>query len=97
MTGKDKTLASSLHGRVKNEKIESTPAPGDYDPQKAVKIIQYCSPKYSFGVKTPMDKTITTPGKLMWNKNTNYKFILSLGFFNFFITVGDLCQNFQSS
>ncbi|KAK0075480.1 hypothetical protein PV326_011538 [Microctonus aethiopoides] len=61
MAGKDKTLALSLHGRVKNEKIESTPAPGDYDPQKAEKIIQYCSPKYSFGVKTQMDKTIATP------------------------------------
>lgn len=61
--GKDKAPALSLHGRTHSDKIENTPAPGDYDPQKAEKIIQDSSPKYSFGIKTQTEKINTTPGK----------------------------------
>lgn len=62
-SGKDRALALSLHGRTKPGKFESTPAPGDYDPQKAEKIIQDSSPKYSFGIKPHAEKLSTTPGK----------------------------------
>lgn len=44
------------------KKIESTPAPGDYDPQKAVKIIQDSSPKYSFGIKAQTERINLIPG-----------------------------------
>ncbi|XP_043269482.1 sperm-tail PG-rich repeat-containing protein 2-like isoform X3 [Venturia canescens] len=60
--GKDRALALSLHGRTKPGKSELTPAPGDYDPQKAEKIIQDSSPKYSFGIKPHAEKQSTTPG-----------------------------------
>lgn len=55
----------SLHGRNKVDKVESTPAPGDYDPQKAESIILDSSPKYSFGVKVQVDKVNSTPGELL--------------------------------
>ena len=63
ISGKDKAPALSLHGRTKSGKLEYTPAPGDYDPQKAEKIIQDSAPKYSFGIKPHTDKISTTPGK----------------------------------
>lgn len=40
-----------------------TPAPGDYNAQKAEKIILDNSPKYSFGVKTQVEKINCTPGE----------------------------------
>lgn len=58
--------ASSLHGRTKSGKIEFTPAPGDYDPQKAEKIILDSSPKFSFGIKTQIEKINHTPGELFY-------------------------------
>lgn len=61
--GKDAAPALSLHGRTKSTKPEITPAPGDYNPQKAQKIILDSSPKYSFGVKTQLEKISCTPGK----------------------------------
>lgn len=61
--GKDAAPAVSLHGRTKSTKYEVTPAPGDYNPQKAEKIILDSSPKYSFGVKTQVEKVSCTPGK----------------------------------
>ena len=63
--GKDAAPALSLHGRTKSGKTEVTPAPGDYDPQKAEKIILDNSPKYSFGIKTHIEKTSATPGKIL--------------------------------
>jgi len=53
----------SLYGRTKSTKPEITPAPGDYNPQKAEKIILDSSPKYSFGIKTQIEKVSCTPGK----------------------------------
>jgi len=61
--GKDAAPAASLHGRTKSAKLEITPAPGDYNPQKAEKIILDNSPKYTFGVKTQLEKISCTPGK----------------------------------
>jgi hypothetical protein len=61
--GKDAAPAASLHGRTKSTKPEITPAPGDYNPQKAEKIILDSSPKYTFGVKTQVEKISCTPGK----------------------------------
>lgn len=42
----------------------STPAPGEYDIQKAVKAINQSTPKYTFGQKLAAEKFNTTPGKL---------------------------------
>ena len=61
--GKDAAPAVSLYGRTKSTKFEITPAPGDYNPLKAEKIILDSSPKYSFGVKTQIEKISCTPGK----------------------------------
>lgn len=61
--GKDAAPASSLHGRTKSTKQEVTPAPGDYNPEKAEKIILDNSPKYSFGIKTHTEKISCTPGE----------------------------------
>lgn len=61
--GKDAAPASSLHSRMKSTKQEITPAPGDYNPEKAEKIILDHSPKYSFGMKTQTEKINCTPGK----------------------------------
>lgn len=62
-SGKDAAQASSLHGRTKSTKQEVTPAPGDYNPEKAGKIIMDSSPKYSFGIKTQTEKISCTPGE----------------------------------
>lgn len=61
--GKDAAPASSLHGRTKSSKFEITPAPGDYNPEKAERITLDNSPKYSFGTKTQTQKISCTPGK----------------------------------
>lgn len=61
-TGKDNPPAVSLHGRNKEPKPENFPAPGDYDPDKAEKVIHDNSPKYTFGLKTNKEKPIDTPG-----------------------------------
>lgn len=53
----------SLHGRPKEAKSENFPAPGDYDPNKAEKVIHDNSPKYTFGLKTNKEKPVDTPGK----------------------------------
>lgn len=60
--GKDSPPAVSLHGRPKNAKPDNTPAPGDYDPDKAEKVIHDNSPKYTFGLKTNVGKPVDTPG-----------------------------------
>lgn len=72
--GKDAAPALSLHGRTKTTKPEITPAPGDYNPQKAEKIILDSSPKYSFGVKTQVEKISCTPGESL-NNSSMYIFI----------------------
>ncbi|CAH0560738.1 unnamed protein product [Brassicogethes aeneus] len=60
--GKDTPLAVSLHGRPKSPKAENFPAPGDYNPDKAEKVIHDNSPKYTFGLKTNLEKPLDTPG-----------------------------------
>ncbi|CAH0560735.1 unnamed protein product [Brassicogethes aeneus] len=59
--GKDTPLAVSLHGRPKSPKAENFPAPGDYNPDKAEKVIHDNSPKYTFGLKTNLEKPLDTP------------------------------------
>lgn len=62
--GKDTPPAVSLHGRPKESKTETFPAPGDYDPDKAEKVIHDSSPKYTFGLKTNREKPVNTPGEI---------------------------------
>lgn len=61
--GRDTPPALSLHGRPKEQKNDNTPAPGDYNPEKCEKIVHEASPKYTFGVKTNVEKPVNTPGK----------------------------------
>lgn len=60
--GKDTPPAVSLHGRPKDARHDNTPAPGDYNPEKSEKVIHENSPKYTFGMKTAVDKQVDTPG-----------------------------------
>lgn len=75
--GKDAAPASSLHSRTKSSKFEITPAPGDYNPEKAEKIILDNSPKYSFGTKTQSQKISCTPGKQYTYIYLNFNFQLN--------------------
>jgi hypothetical protein len=61
--GKDTSQASTLHGRPKDPRPDNTPAPGDYSPEKSDRVLNDCSPKYTFGVKTQHEKPSTTPGE----------------------------------
>lgn len=61
--GKDTPPALSLHGRPKEPKPENFPAPGDYNPDKAGKVVHDASPKFTFGLKTNVEKPLGTPGK----------------------------------
>lgn len=54
----------SLQSRPKEKQKFSTPAPGEYDVNRAGKMVVGTSPKYTFGLKTQTDKTSTTPGNL---------------------------------
>lgn len=60
--GKDTPPALSLHGRPKEPKPENFPAPGDYDPDKAGKVTHDNAPKFTFGLKTNVEKPVDTPG-----------------------------------
>lgn len=62
-SGKDTPPAVSLYARNKETKPEVTPAPGDYNPEKATNVILDNSPKYTFGLKTQTEKPSSTPGK----------------------------------
>lgn len=62
LSGKDTPPASTLHSRPRDQQTESTPAPGDYNPEKSEKVIHDASPKYTFGLKTQVEKTSSTPG-----------------------------------
>lgn len=61
--GKDTPPAATLQSRHKEMSKFSTPAPGEYDIQKAVKAINQSTPKYTFGQKLATEKLDTTPGK----------------------------------
>lgn len=61
--GKDTPPAATLQSRHKEMSRFSTPAPGEYDIQKAVKAINQSTPKYTFGQKLATEKCDTTPGK----------------------------------
>lgn len=61
--GKDTPPAISLYSRNKETKSEITPAPGDYNPEKATNVLLDNSPKYTFGLKTQVEKPSTTPGE----------------------------------
>ncbi|XP_063237800.1 ciliary microtubule associated protein 1A-like isoform X2 [Bacillus rossius redtenbacheri] len=62
--GKDNPQASTLHGRPKDHHVDATPAPGDYSPEK---LVLDHSPKYTFGLKTQLDKPSTTPAPNVYN------------------------------
>lgn len=63
ITGKDTPPALSLYSRNREGKAEITPAPGDYNPEKATSVILDTSPKYTFGMRTQVEKRSETPGK----------------------------------
>ncbi|XP_018336730.1 outer dense fiber protein 3 isoform X4 [Agrilus planipennis] len=67
--GKDTPKAASLHGRPKDCKGDNTPAPGDYNPDKAEKVIHDNAPKYTFGLKTNREKPLDTPAPNSYNVN----------------------------
>lgn len=54
-----------MHSRAKEPQNEATPAPGDYSPEKSEKVMHDNSPKYTFGLKTQVDKPNATPGNEM--------------------------------
>jgi hypothetical protein len=62
LSGKDTPPAVSLHSRPKDAKPENFPAPGDYNPDKAEKVIHDNAPRYTFGLKTNVEKPVDTPG-----------------------------------
>lgn len=66
--GKDTPPASTLHSRPREHQVENTPAPGDYNPEKSEKVIHDASPKYTFGLKTQVEKTSSSPGQLIFIK-----------------------------
>lgn len=61
--GKDTPPALSLHSRPKDPRADNFPAPGDYNPDKAEKVVHDNSPKYTFGLKTNVGKPVDTPGE----------------------------------
>lgn len=66
ISGKDTPPAATLHSRPKDGKADNFPAPGDYNPEKAEKVTHESTPKFTFGLKTQVEKTSSTPGKTMW-------------------------------
>ena len=60
--GKDNAPAATLHSRPKEARADLTPAPGDYNPEKSEKVVHDNSPKYTFGLKTQVEKPSETPG-----------------------------------
>lgn len=61
--GKDTPPASSLQSRPKAMSKFSTPAPGEYNVERATKTINQTAPKYTFGQKLATEKLDSTPGK----------------------------------
>jgi len=57
-SGKDTPPAATLHSRPKETSHDTTPAPGDYNPD-----LHENSPKFTFGLKVTVDKPSETPGK----------------------------------
>jgi hypothetical protein len=60
--GKDSPLAATLHSRPKDVRADQTPAPGDYNPEKYENFVHDNAPKYTFGLKTQVEKPSQTPG-----------------------------------
>jgi hypothetical protein len=61
-SGKDCPPAATLHSRPKDVRADQTPAPGDYNPEKSEKVVHDNAPKYTFGLKTQVEKPSQTPG-----------------------------------
>ena len=53
----------SLQSRPKPKSQFLTPAPGEYDIDKAEKKMVGSAPKYTFGLKTVSEKPKETPGE----------------------------------
>lgn len=60
--GKDTPPAMSLQSRPKAKSQFLTPAPGEYNIDRAEKNMVGSAPKYTFGLKTVPDKPNETPG-----------------------------------
>lgn len=67
VTGKDTPPASTLHSRPKEVRPDNFPAPGDYNPEKAEKVIHEHSPQYTFGLKTQVEKPNPNPAPNVYN------------------------------
>jgi len=82
-TGKDNAPAATLHSRPKGGRPDLTPAPGDYNPEKSQKVVHDNSPKYTFGLKTQVEKPSQTPGAALQVLNcacSNFNYITYLIF-----------------
>lgn len=61
--GKDTPPAATLQSRHKEMSKFCTPAPGEYDVDKAIKAVKQSTAKYTFGQKLAVEKQNSTPGK----------------------------------
>lgn len=55
----------SLQSRPRGKSSFLTPAPGEYNVDKAEKTISESAPKYTFGLKSASEKLSQTPGKFL--------------------------------
>jgi len=62
ISGKDESIAASMHIKPKDPRNFQTPAPCDYCPDKSDPNIMLASPKFSFGVKVDHSKPNGVPG-----------------------------------
>lgn len=60
--GKDTPPAYCLQSRPKEIPKYLTPAPGEYNVEKADKMLVKSAPRYTFGMKKPPKSTSETPG-----------------------------------
>lgn len=61
--GKDTPPQISLAARAKAKQVCVTPAPGDYNVEKAEKTLGEAAPKFTFGFKKVIDGSTETPGR----------------------------------
>lgn len=67
--GKDAPPAYCLQSRPKEIPKYLTPAPGEYNIEKADKMLVKSAPKYTFGVKKPPNPTSQTPGSVLGERS----------------------------
>lgn len=74
--GKDTPPAMSLQSRPKPKSQFLTPAPGEYNIDKAEKRMVESAPKYTFGLKAACDKPKQTPGKHFFGTRLHFHYHL---------------------